>query len=771
MRRSLEQLHGLRRAVILLLALSLTFCSASLLFRPVPARADQAPAFSAERAADYMKYLVQKIGPRPAGSKAEVKAAQYIYYNLEQNGWKVHDEPFSKVVVRDSPLPTGQTKVELVNSQNIIAELPGAKADTVVLGAHYDSADVNAPGALDNASGVGVLLELARVLAKAPHEETYELIFFGAEEAGLVGSSYYASRADLSAVNWMLNLDMVGTPLEIDVAGKKSAPPELVAKITELARKSGIPFHLSRDALIMNRDAPQGGNSDFSSFLEHGIPALGIGMAGRPPGFYHRPEDRVERVPLTELQKVGDFVATLAQSVRLKHTGPRTWDELYLTFQLGPYVFILPSLGLRLFSLLVFLLAGLWFARCLKKGLPGRWIHYLVLLGAVSLTSLVLVAASGAGELLWQVLKRKELVWYAYPGWFLLARLGIAAGLFLFLTGLFTRVPLPREPDVYWLTSAGAVGIAGLLAAFIRIDLAFPFVFWLLCLCIQKVWPNLILAFLGPYFFYRSHWELFHSNQWEGYYSTFHSYALLFIVLYSLLIIPLVLALLHVASFKPKVWRRRLMGLKRPALLFSALTVLLLGLVPSYTAEFPQKLTVREEWRGDQPGQLVLLSPDNLPADLARELRVAQKKRVVLPGLRQEAPMAVTAEVLNKPGSGERTVDLALGFKYARDPYLVKIKLESSRPFKVTAMDEFLPLSKLPRKVQLVGKRSPQGDYALLLERTPPQRNLVKMSLQAESTLKCTVEATFPDPEQSFRIAAKNLSVDYQAVYLRTLEF
>lgn len=764
----------LNHALPAFLALFILILSFSLLppfFVPAPVQAHPVFNFSAERAYEHVKYLVQKIGPRPAGSKAELKAAQYIYYNLEQSGWKVHEQPFSKVVVHDPPLQMGEAKIELVNSQNIIAELPGRTRDTVVLGAHYDSADVDAPGALDNASGVGVLLELARILGKEPHEETYQLVFFGAEEMGLVGSSYYVSHTDLSAVDWMLNLDMVGTPLEIDVAGKRSAPPELAAKITELARQSRIPFHLSRDALVMNRDAAQGGSSDFSSFLEQGIPAAGLGIAGRPGGFYHRSEDRIERVSLEELQKVGDFVHLLAQSVRLTQTGPRTWDEFYLTFQLGSYILVLPSLGLRLFYLFVFLMAGLGVARSLRRRLPATWRSYLVLAGVVFLTGVAVVATSGLGELLWQFLKRREFVWYAYPGWFLLARLGIAFGLMFFLTSWFPRLPLPREPGIYWLAAAGILSTVGLLTALVRIDLAFPIVFWLFCLSIQRVWPNPLLALMGPYFLYRFHWELLDSSQWQSYYQVVHRYPLLFIILYSLLIIPLLLALLHVASIKPKLWSRWLIRLRRPALLLSALAILLLGAVPSYTARFPQNLTIREEWQGEDQGHLVIVSKDNFPRQLAQDLHVGPGKRVVLPSLRQEPPLMVEAHVTEKQNFPERALDLALQFKYARDPYLVRIKLASTRPFKITALDEFLPLSKLPRKVRLMGKQQPQGGYSLVLERTPPQRNLVKMSLQAESILKCTIEVTFPDPDQSFRIQAKDLSVDYQAVYQKTLEF
>ena len=177
--------------------------------KSTPLPSQSTTGFSASKAYDHVKYLVQKVGPRPAGSKSELKAAQYISYVLNQNGWKVRQQPFSKVVVREVSVMQREQQVELINSQNIIAELPGKRPDTIVIGAHYDSANLNAPGAVDNASGVGVLLELARILSQEPHEETYQLIFFGAEEYGLVGSQYYTTQADLSAVRWMFNFDMV----------------------------------------------------------------------------------------------------------------------------------------------------------------------------------------------------------------------------------------------------------------------------------------------------------------------------------------------------------------------------------------------------------------------------------------------------------------------------------------------------------------------------------------------------------------------------------
>ena len=110
----------------------------------IPISDDSTAKFSAPMAYEHVKYLAQKIGPRPAGSKSELTAAQYISYVLIKNGWKVHEQPFSKVVIREASVVQKEQQVELINSQNIIAELPGTLPDTIVGGAHYDSADLNA---------------------------------------------------------------------------------------------------------------------------------------------------------------------------------------------------------------------------------------------------------------------------------------------------------------------------------------------------------------------------------------------------------------------------------------------------------------------------------------------------------------------------------------------------------------------------------------------------------------------------------------------------
>ena len=736
-----------------------------------PIADDSVPGFSGAKAYEHVKYLVQKIGPRPAGSKSELKAAQYINYVLNQNGWKVREQPFSKVVVREASALQLEQQVELINSQNIIAELPGTLPDTIVIGAHYDSANLNAPGAVDNASGVGVLLELARVLSKEPHQETYQLIFFGAEEYGLVGSQFYTAQADLSAVRWMLNVDMVGTPMEIDAAGKKSAPPELIKQVTTLARESHLPFHLSRDFITMTRESSQGGVSDFSSFLDQGIPALGLGISGRPAGYFHRPEDRLDRVSLEGMQKVGDYTHLLIKNVKLDKLGPVVWDDLYLPFQLGNNIFILSSFGIRIFIFITFICTGWVLIRFYKKMDKHNliWKKALGVLGITLIFSIVVVGLSGIGELLWHWLKQIQFLWYAYPALFLGARIGIALGFFIILASWFYKLPIARDPESYWLAGVILLFGASFLLTLIRIDIAFPFVFWLLCMDLLFFVPSILLVLISPYFIYRLHFELLNSEQWINFYQTFHQHFLIFLGIYSLLLVPFFVAALHVASRKKQFWQKQLYRSRKPALLVTGILILTLGLVPNYTRDYPQAVTVREEWSNSN-GLVHVFSDENLPSQLVKDLNAQEGNSIYVPTLKEKPPIVVETSVSERMNNSKRTLDVSFKLNYTNEPYFIRVELESDQPFEVQT-DEFLPMSKLPRKLQLKGLKQPSGKYALIMQRTPPQRNLIRMSVETESVMTCYVEAVFPDPSPQLQIQNPLLSLDYQIWFKESYDF
>src|SRR5206468_481789 len=79
-----------------------------------------------------------------------------------------------------------------VHSSNVVGVLDGSERGAILLGAHHDSRHGACPGASDDASGVAVVLEAARILAKIPHRHTLIFASFAGEETlGLPGSKEF----------------------------------------------------------------------------------------------------------------------------------------------------------------------------------------------------------------------------------------------------------------------------------------------------------------------------------------------------------------------------------------------------------------------------------------------------------------------------------------------------------------------------------------------------------------------------------------------------
>jgi glutaminyl-peptide cyclotransferase len=139
---------------------------------------------------------------------------------------------------------------------NLIADLPGPQPGMALLGTHYDTKHLpqvpEFAGANDGASGVAVLLELARVLPRRERALGYRLVFFDGEEAigpnigaddGLYGSRALAAQmqgdGSLGRVRALVLVDMVADA-DLDVSWGDDAAPELLEPWIELARERGV---------------------------------------------------------------------------------------------------------------------------------------------------------------------------------------------------------------------------------------------------------------------------------------------------------------------------------------------------------------------------------------------------------------------------------------------------------------------------------------------------------------------------------------------------
>jgi alkaline phosphatase isozyme conversion protein len=146
--------------------------------------------------------LSEAIGSRLAGSPGEAQAADYIEGVFVALGYTSIRNGFAFA-------PESRQRGQSLISANVMAVKQGESDREIVVGAHYDS-EVRGRGAGDNASGVGVLLEVAGAIRDVTTPYTIRFIAFGAEEQGLGGSHQHVSRLSQSEIDntvAMINLD------------------------------------------------------------------------------------------------------------------------------------------------------------------------------------------------------------------------------------------------------------------------------------------------------------------------------------------------------------------------------------------------------------------------------------------------------------------------------------------------------------------------------------------------------------------------------------
>ncbi len=221
-------------------------------------------ATPAERALEHMAYISENIGIRTAGSWEERVTRDYIVNELQNAGLTVETQKF-----------TFESDDVFGESYNVIAVVPGASTEQVIVGAHYDSVDVG-EGYSDNASGVGALLAAAETLAgRTPPPYTTTFIAFGAEEVGLFGSEYYASQMtaqEIADTIGMINLDtLVGGDI-VYVYGGAGDAGWIRDQALAIADPMALPLETNPG---LNPDYPEGTTGDWSDhapFRMQGIP-------------------------------------------------------------------------------------------------------------------------------------------------------------------------------------------------------------------------------------------------------------------------------------------------------------------------------------------------------------------------------------------------------------------------------------------------------------------------------------------------------------------
>ena len=249
------------------------------------------------------------------------------------------------------PIPLGiriqghfPVKVREIESRNVVGRVTGSDAQlrsqAVVYSAHWDHLGIGIPvngdkiynGAVDNATGCGVVLEIARLWAQLPQKPKRSALFLfvTAEESGLLGSEYYGQHPEIPAGQTAadINYDALypfGKTRDVSVTG---------------AERTTLWPLVQRDAARMNlaiAPDPEPGQgfyyrSDHFSFARVGIPAFsveqGTSYIGKPANFgktifeeynakhYHQPSDEYhEGWDFTGMQQMADFGLTLGLDI------------------------------------------------------------------------------------------------------------------------------------------------------------------------------------------------------------------------------------------------------------------------------------------------------------------------------------------------------------------------------------------------------------------------------------------------------------------------
>ena len=270
----------------------------------------------------HLKQIVRQRDPFLA-SGGHFLVREYIRESLRQHGEvEIHEFPFQ-----------GKTH------QNLILNLDSASSSNlspILIGAHYDGVP-GTPGADDNATGVAVLLELARVFATNPLKYPVRLVAFDLEEYDRAGSFAYAKylKDKKQKLRLMLSLEMLGycdrtansqrypdvikpfypnTGDFIALVGNPSAFIDL-ARLSQQIKRNGTPCEILPDP-TSGKLVPITGFSDHFAFWQQKYRAIMVtdtAMLRNP--HYHKPSDTIDTLDLDFLTGVCESLIAALKSI------------------------------------------------------------------------------------------------------------------------------------------------------------------------------------------------------------------------------------------------------------------------------------------------------------------------------------------------------------------------------------------------------------------------------------------------------------------------
>ena len=273
---------------------------------PQPVRAVRPGDLRVETAMRTVQRLAGGIGPRHATSPAYARAADWVEGELEAMGYDVRRQRVAVPGGISWGVPVdGGTSVNVIATPRRF----DPRRPHLVLGAHLDTVP-QAPGAEDNASGVGVVLAVAEAMEDRRTRLPVVLVAFGAEEprGPTDADHHYGSReyvaslgpAERRAVRGMLSLDRVGVGSVVPVSSAGTSGDRQRRIVLAAAQRAGVPT-----VAQVNR------SSDHWQFVLAGMPGIRIGST--PYAAYHSAADLPPVVSRAQLARTGRLVLAWLQ--------------------------------------------------------------------------------------------------------------------------------------------------------------------------------------------------------------------------------------------------------------------------------------------------------------------------------------------------------------------------------------------------------------------------------------------------------------------------
>ena len=400
----------------------------------------QGETFLVRNTRAHVDMLAGTIGSRPGGTEAHARARAYIVDQLRIFGYQV------RVQETDARRPDlGRT----ARVANIIGVLPGAKPEGIGLLSHYDSRG-DTPGAGDDAFGVAVSLEAARLIAATANRQwtTFVLVTDG-EEEGLMGAAALMNDAQIrDRLAVYLNVESTGSSGPVTLFETGPGNDWLVSRWARHApRPRGGSY-----AIEIYRRLPN--DTDFSILKRHDIPGLNFAAVG-DSYTYHTARDTPERLSARALSDTGENLVAIVEALQRDDITLRTPREPTY-FDVGGTVAVSygPTLTWMVSALAVLVGIAGWVRVTrflLREEGAGRWLLGLVWMLVSAAASVAAMIAATAGL---RAAREVYHPWYAHPDRLFLMLVAVGAAIAWMMARAGRWIPIRarglRHPAVAW---------------------------------------------------------------------------------------------------------------------------------------------------------------------------------------------------------------------------------------------------------------------------------------------------------------------------------